>query len=169
MILAALLLAAGYILHLIATPFTGGMKFDLLLSFLFVALLLIPNVRINIQTGILAGLIAALTTSFPGGQIPNLVDKLVVTLILCGLIRLLLPRLPLALTAPIVAVVGTLLSGGVFLATALAITELPAPFMLLYKTVVLPATLANALLTTALAMAVRRAASRFSPRLVGAK
>ena len=70
----ALLLAIGTLLHLITPGYGGGMKPDLLLSMLFIVILLKPKLQPTIVAGILAGLLAALTTTFPGGQLPNIID-----------------------------------------------------------------------------------------------
>lgn len=158
-ILCSLLLAIGYILHLLITPFLGGMKPDLLLSMLFISLLLVDNFQVNIQTGILAGLIAAATTTFPGGQIPNIIDKLAVTLFLIVVLKLLRQRIPLAISAAITALAGTLVSGSVFLLSALAIAGLPTSFISLFVVVVLPATVVNTVITTGLVIVLRPALS----------
>lgn len=161
MLLSAMLLSAGYVLHLLVTPLAGGMKFDLLLSTLFVALLLIRDFRTNLLTGLLAGLIAALTTSFPGGQLPNILDKLVVTLFVIVLVRATAGRLPVLVTAVLAAGLGTLLSGAVFLSTALLLSGLPLPFSVLFTTIVVPATLANCFLTGTMAAALKPVSARY--------
>jgi hypothetical protein len=153
-IFSALLLAIGYVLHLVAAPFLGGMKPDLLLSMLFIALLLVDDVQVNLQTGLLAGLIAAMTTTFPGGQIPNIIDKLIVTLLLMAVLKLIRGRLPQPILAGTLALLGTLVSGSVFLLSALFIVGLPAPFEALFVAVVLPATLANTVITAGMVVAL---------------
>jgi len=119
----------------------------LLLSTLFVALLLIRDFRTNLLTGLLAGLIAALTTSFPGGQLPNILDKLVVTLFVIVLVR--------------AAGLGTLLSGAVFLSTAPQLNGLPLPFSVRFTTIAVPATLANCFRTETMAAALKPVSARY--------
>jgi hypothetical protein len=76
-IIISLLLAIGYIMHQIVPGTIGNMKFDLMLSFIFVALFISRDFKSTILTALLGGFITALTTTFPGGQIANVVDKLV--------------------------------------------------------------------------------------------
>lgn len=156
-IICALLLAIGHVLHLLVTPFLGGMKFDLLLSMLFVALLVMDNPRVNIATGLLAGLLTAATTTFPGGQIPNMIDKIIVTLVLVSMLQVFRHRLSLPVLAGLMGVFGTLLSGTIFLTSALFIVGLPAPFATLFLGVVVPATVANGFITVVVALAVKPA------------
>ena len=59
------------------------------------------------------------------------------------LIKVLADRVPIVVAAGIIGAVGTLFSGAVFLLSALALVGIPAPFEILYATVVLPATVAN--------------------------
>src|SRR5690606_33145384 len=86
-IFTTLLLAIGLIMHQITPGILGGMKFDFLLIFMFVSLLLNHRFENAILTGILGGLLSAMTTSFPGGQIPNIIDKLVASLVIFVLIK----------------------------------------------------------------------------------
>lgn len=139
----ALLLAIGTLLHMITPAYGGGVKPDLLLGTFFIVLLLKRDFKSSIIAGLLAGLLSALTTGFPGGQIPNIIDKLVTCLVVYGLISIGYGRINQKLLIGIVGIIGTLVSGSVFLSTALAIVGLPAPFMALFTTVVLPATIVN--------------------------
>lgn len=138
----ALLLAIGYVLHAITPSFIGGMKPDLLLSMLFVVLLLFRDVKLGLVAGLVAGILSALATTFPGGQIPNVIDKLVTSLVVMGLIYL-LQRVNDKVLAGIVGAIGTVVSGTVFLGSALILAGLPAPFKILFESVVLPAAAIN--------------------------
>lgn len=139
----AVLLSIGYLLHLVVPPIVLGMKPDLLLGMLFVIILLKRDLKLTIQASIVAGLIAALTTGFPGGQIPNMVDKIVSGLLVLGLVQLANGRLNPRITAAIVGGVGTLISGATFLGTAAILAGLPGSFSLLFTTIVVPATVVN--------------------------
>ncbi|MHB9145545.1 MAG: tryptophan transporter [Symbiobacteriia bacterium] len=138
----ALLLAIGYVLHAITPPLVGGMKPDLLLSMLFVILLLFRDLKLGIVAGAVAGILSALATTFPGGQIPNVIDKLITSLIVIGLIYL-LQKVNDKVLAGVVGLIGTVVSGTVFLGSALILVGLPAPFKILFTSVVLPAALIN--------------------------
>ncbi|MGI6227966.1 MAG: tryptophan transporter [Peptococcales bacterium] len=139
----SLLLAVGFILHAVVPGYGAGMKPDLLLAMLFVIILLKKDLKASLLAGVVAGIIAALTTTFPAGQIPNLIDKVAASLFVYLLVKVLADRIPNVITAGIIGSLGTILSGTVFLATALALTGLPAPFLVLFTTVVLPATVLN--------------------------
>lgn len=143
MILTSLLLAIGLVLHHVIPPIVAGMKPDFLLAMLFVALYINNNPKNALLAGILAGIFSALTTGFPGGQIANLVDKLITSYTVFLLINI-FSRVNAHLSVPVVAFIGTLVSGSVFLFTALKVVgSLPAPFSILFATVVLPAAVIN--------------------------
>lgn len=165
MIETALFLAIGYVLHAIVPPILMGMKPDLLLAMLFLVILRRPSFRNALLAGAIAGVITALTTSFPGGQIANLVDKIVTSLVVCALV-VAFSRVDRRVTAGLVGAVGTIVSGVVFLGTALVLVGLPGPFSALFTTVVLPAAALNTVavviifpLVTAIESRVRRAPS----------
>lgn len=143
LVLVALMLAIGAVLHQVTPGFIGGMKPDLLLSMLFISLLMFRNLRLGLVAGLAAGIISAATTTFPAGQIPNLIDKIVTTLVVLGVIQA-LGRVNDKVLAVIVGLIGTLVSGTVFLGSALILFQLPAPFTVLFTTVVLPTTAINA-------------------------
>ena len=143
----ALLLAVGFILHYL-TPAIGSMQID----FSLITLVLIINLNRNsfstcIASGVATGIFAGLTTKFPLGFVPNLIDKIVTTVVVYSLIRLLdKTALSSKIKAIAVNAVGTLVSGVVFLASALILVGLPAPFSLLFATVVIPAIVVNTVL-----------------------
>jgi hypothetical protein len=146
-IMIALLLAIGYIMHQIIPGTIGNMKFDLMLSFIFVALFISRDFKSTILTALLGGFITALTTTFPGGQIANIVDKLV-TCIAVYLMLKVSDKLKFKQAAKgIVAFVGTLISGSTFLYTAMVLVGLPAPFPVLFAGIVLPTAVTNVFVT----------------------
>lgn len=141
----ALLLAIGYILHTVIPGYGGGMKPDLLLAMLFIAILLYPSFKSALLAGLIAGLITALTTSFPGGQLPNIIDKLLTSILVLGLVKVAYGRVNRYVLSGLIGIIGTLFSGVVFVGSALLIVGLPpgASFGLLMTTVVLPAAALN--------------------------
>ena len=144
-IFTALLLAIGFILHQITPGILGGMKFDFLLAFVFISLLLNRSFHNSMLTGLLGGLLSAMTTSFPGGQIPNVIDKLATCLALFLILKYLPHEKINSIVVALLAAVGTFISGTVFLLAALLITGLPVPMSALMLTVVLPTLLVNAI------------------------
>ena len=140
----ALLLAVGFLLHYV-TPAIGSMQID----FSLITLILVINLSKNhfstcIVSGIVTGIFSGITTKFPLGFVPNLIDKIVTTVFIYLLIKLLdKTALSSKIKAIAVNAVSTLVSGVVFLGSALILVGLPASFGLLFVTVVLPAIVVN--------------------------
>lgn len=147
LVLMALLLGIGTVLHMIP-GFMSGMKPDMLLTMMFLAIILFPDKKNVLVVAIATGILSALTTGFPGGQVPNIIDKLVTAFAVLGLYHGLKRFKLTAVTASVLTILGTLISGTVFLISALLIVGLPggATFMPLFIAVVLPATAMNTVL-----------------------
>src|SRR5690554_5449461 len=133
LVLAALLMGIGLVLHAVFPGIFAGMKPDFSLIMLCIVVMVIPDRRVAIVAGIVTGIITALTTTFPMGQIPNVVDKIVTTAVLIGLVAL----VPRKVLPPVIGIIGTLVSGTVFLSTAALLSGLPASFGALMVAVVL--------------------------------
>lgn len=144
LVINSLLLAIGAILHQLTPPIVLGIKPDFSLAMLFIIILLNEDYKSCISAGIITGILSAATTAFPGGQLPNLIDKFItanaIFLLLYPIRKTLNNQVKMILTA----IIGTLLSGTVFLVSALIIVGLPASFKLLFLSVVLPSTALNA-------------------------
>ena len=140
----SLLLAVGFILHYV-TPAIGSMQID----FSLITLVLIIAFNKNsfntcIASGIATGIFAGLTTKFPLGLIPNIIDKIVTTVAMYFLIKLLdKTSLQSRIKTVVVYAMGTLISGITFLTSALILVGLPASFGLLFVTAVIPAVVIN--------------------------
>ena len=152
MVINALLLAIGAILHQVTPALGLPMQPDFALSMLFVIMIINNNdYKTNIIAAIITGVFTALTTKFPGGQLPNIIDKLVTVnvmyLLLLFLNKILdlikLNNLKENLLVLISFPLGTLISGSTFLLSAKYISGLPADFSILFITVVIPALLIN--------------------------
>ncbi len=143
LIMSSLLLAIGMVLHQIVPPFLFGMKPDFLLSMMFIAIALSDDYKLTLLIGLAAGLLTAATTTFPGGQIPNIVDKIITCNLVYLMLKALNNKLNNQLKMLIVSVIGTLVSGTAFLGTALLLVGLPGPFLALIVAVVIPATVFN--------------------------
>ena len=130
----ALLLAVGFLLHY----FTPAIGLPMQIDFSLITLILIINLNKNnfnvgIASGIATGIFSGMTTKFPAGLIPNIIDKILTTVAVYLLIKLLdKTTLSSKIKAIAVNAVGTLVSGIVFLGSALLLTGLPAPFSLLF-------------------------------------
>ena len=141
----ALLLAVGFILHAV-TPVLG---LQMQPDFSLITLVLVITLNKNnfgscIAAGIATGIFSGITSKFPMGLIPNIIDKIVTTIAVYFLVKLLdKTALHSKVKAVITNAVGTLISGTVFLVSALLLVGLPASFKLLFITVVLPAIVIN--------------------------
>ena len=93
--LSALLVAIGFVLHQIVPgiPFLGGMKMDFLLVMMFFSIFLMDSYKEVFAVSLVCGILSAMTTTFPGGQIANIVDKLVTGAIIYLLFRALEGRM----------------------------------------------------------------------------
>lgn len=149
----AILLAVGALLHQITPAIGLPMQPDFSLVMLFVIMLInSEDYKTSMIAAVITGVFTALTTKFPGGQIPNVIDKVVtanfIYLIIFAINKIKLisnlsnknrRNIVLALVFPS----GTLISGTIFLLSAQFIVGLPAPFIALFLTVVLPSTVIN--------------------------
>ncbi len=144
----SLFLAIGVILHQITPPLVNGMKPDFLLAMIFIIILLNDDYKSILITALAAGIFSAATTGFPGGQLPNIIDKFVT----CNILYILLIPVKKILNNQIkiilISSLGTILSGWVFLLSALLLVGLPAPFSILFFSIVLPAALINTVVTS---------------------
>lgn len=142
---ASILIALGYILHQLVpgVPFLGGMKMDFLLVTMFLSLLFMDKYKEALAVSLVCGIITAMTTTFPGGQVANLVDKFVTGSLFFGVHRnlahLVNPRYELVLGT----FIGTLVSGCIFLAVGLLVSGTPVSFRSLYIGIVLPTSVLN--------------------------
>lgn len=141
LIITSLLLAIGLILHQIIPGIFLGMKPDLLLVFMILSLTLTKDFKITIITGIVAGILGALTTTFPGGQLPNIIDKVITSIIVYGLYKNFNSNSPLKLGC--IYFIGTIISGSIFLGSSLILFGLPAPFLILFISIVVPTSIIN--------------------------
>lgn len=140
-IITSLLLAIGLILHQITPGIFFGIKPDFLLVFMILSIILTKNFKVTFITGIVAGVLCALTTSFPGGQLPNIIDKVITSTIVYFIYKSYDSNSSLRLT--IIYFIGTMISGSIFLSSALILFGLPAPFFILFVSVVLPTSVLN--------------------------
>lgn len=141
----SLLLAVGFLLHYVTPAIGLPMQID----FSLITLILVITLNRNsfntcVASGVATGIFSGLTTKFPFGLVPNIIDKITTAIAVYLLLKLLdKTALHNKIKAVITNAVGTLVSGTVFLCSALLLVGLPAPFSLLFVTVVIPATIVN--------------------------
>jgi hypothetical protein len=138
----ALLMGIGAVLHTVIPP-VYNIKPDMLLTMMFLGIILFPEFTSVLLLAVVAGIISALTTGLPGGQIPNIIDKLVTASVFFGLFMALGKVRKSIVSVGILTAVGTLISGTIFLTSAFFIVGLPGPFIALFVAAVLPAIVVN--------------------------
>ncbi|WP_066295061.1 tryptophan transporter [Bacillus sp. FJAT-29937] len=146
----ALLVGMGAVLHAVVPGFFLGMKPDMMLTMMFLGIVLFPDKKSVLLLAIVTGVIAALTTTFPGGQIPNIIDKPIAAIVFLGLFTALKRYQKSIVSVAILTAVGTIVSGVAFLGSALLIVGLPGPFTALFAAVVLPAAAVNTIVMVVL-------------------
>jgi hypothetical protein len=144
MIMSSLFLSIGLILHQVMPPILFGMKPDIMLCMMFIAIAINKDYKMTILIGLVAGILTASTTTFPGGQLPNIIDKFVTANCIYLLFKVFEDKFSNQIQMIIAAIIGTLISGTVFLGSALVLVGLPGPFKALMIGVVLPSTILNA-------------------------
>lgn len=84
----------------------------MMLLMMFLAIALFPEKKNVFIVALAAGAISAMTTTFPGGQIPNIIDKLVTAFLFYLLFISLKKFSTSVVTVSILTAVGTIISGG---------------------------------------------------------
>ncbi|NME95657.1 ECF transporter S component [Clostridium cochlearium] len=144
LVLTSVFLAIGFILHQVTPPLFLGMKPDFLLIMMFISIYLVDNYKTAMVIGLCSGVLTAMTTTFPGGQLPNFIDKIITCQIVYILFKILDNKFRNNINIVLVSMIGTFISGSIFLGSAFYIVGLPTSFKTLILSVVLPATLINA-------------------------
>ena len=151
LVLMSLLVAVGAALYLIIPAYGEGMKPDFMLTMMFVGILLFPQTKNVFLLAVTTGVISGLFSSFPGGFIPNIIDKFVTAFVVYAIILAVKKFAGNLVTATVITGLGTILSGSVFLSVALFILGVTIPgldspmvaFTTLFTIVVLPAIAMN--------------------------
>lgn len=143
LVLMAMLVAVGAALYLAIPGFNGGMKPDFMLTMMFVGIFLFPDRRSVFILAITTGVLSGLFSTFPLGFFPNIVDKLITAFVIYAVVVSLKRISNHLIGATVIAGVGTLLSGFIFLSVAIFILGVELPFTALFVTVVLPAVVLN--------------------------
>lgn len=163
--ISGILLSVGFILHQLAPAGIGAVTFDYMTAILFIIIAVNKDFQTSLVAGIAAGIIAALTTKFPGGQIPNIIDKITAAIFVYFLMRL-LENLPRDVKMGLVGLLGTIVSGSAFLGSASIIAGLPGTFSALFVGVVLPTAISNIFVCAFLYRLVTSSIKKVSPALL---
>lgn len=162
MIINSILLAIGAVLHQVVPPILFGMKPDISLAMLFIILIFNKDYKTCVCSGVIAGILAAATTTFPGGQFANVIDKFITINVMFVLVKPFRDRLSNQINIVLATAVGTVVSGTAFLTVVLLTVGLGTSFNALFLSVVLPAAVVNtivgAILFNIINIAVKRGA-----------
>src|SRR5690625_4735619 len=145
LIILSLLVGIGAVLHTVAPPILFGMRPDMLPAMMFLGIMLFPRLQYVLLLSIVTGVVSALTTTFPGGQIANMIDKPITAFVFLAMFLAIKNMVNGNISAPVLAAIGTIISGSIFLGTGLFIlgADVGAGYLTLLLTVVLPATAVN--------------------------
>ncbi len=155
MILNSILIAIGALLHQITPALGLPMQPDFAIAMLFIIILINKDYKTTLIASIIMGLITAMTTKFPGGQLPNIIDKLITAHVIYFMYKVMGNKISDNIKILSALSFGTIVSGLSFLISASIIVGLPGNFITLVTLVVLPATLMNILLGTVLYKSIR--------------
>jgi len=139
----SLLVGMGAVLHAVIPNIVLGMKPDMLLTMMFLGIILFPEKKSVMLLAIVSGVVSGITSTFPGGLIPNIIDKPVTAALFLLLFTLFKKYQTNLVAVGVLTAVGTLISGIAFLTSAYFIVGLPGPFAALFAGVVLPAAALN--------------------------
>jgi len=142
LVVLALLAGIGVVLHTVMPAFLS-IKPDMMLAMMFLGIILVPEIKSVMLLAIVTGVLSGITTTFPGGTLPNIIDKPITALIFFGLFLALKKFQKSIITVGVLTAIGTLVSGTVFLTAAYFLVGLPGPFAALFAAAVLPATVLN--------------------------
>jgi hypothetical protein len=136
------------------------MKPDLLLVMMFLAIMLAPTKQNVLIASMAAGVISALTTGMAGGQIANIVEKPITAFIFLGLFVLAQKVKVNTISAVLLTVIGTIVSGTLFLLVAMVVAGLPGSLFSFIGMIVLPTSAISGLIM----FFIYPVANRFSKR-----
>lgn len=120
--ISAIFMALGLVLHLMVPGVFFGVKPDFLLSMIFISLMIVDDSKEALLIGVAGGIMSALTTGFPGGQIPNFIEKIITSLAVFYMIKTMNKNFSIPKIILIFAL-GTMISGTMFLTIALTMTK----------------------------------------------
>lgn len=152
--ISGVFMALGLVMHFMVPGVFFGVKPDFLLSMMFISLMITSDIKEALLIGVAGGIMSALTTGFPGGQIPNFIEKIITSLVVFSIIKTMKNTYSIPKVILIFAL-GTLVSGTMFLTIALTMTKQLNLFAPSFPAV-LVAMLVNAILGIFLYQATKR-------------
>lgn len=166
LVILSLLVGIGAVLHAVAPPIIFGMKPDMLLAMMFLGIMLFPQIKYVMLLSLVTGAISALTTSFPMGQLANMIEKPLTALVFLGLFLLVRNMVSHNILAPILTAIGTLVSGSLFVSIGLFVLGAAIPgqgFLTLFIGVVLPTVAFNTVIMVVIFPVIQAIMKRSQP------
>lgn len=147
LVLMALLVGVGTALYVAIPGFAGGVKPDFMLTMMFIGIFLFPQVKETFLLALSTGVLSGLFTTVPGGFIPNIIDKAITGFVFLAIVLVAQKVSQHIAVNTILVMLGTALSGAIFLGTLLFVfnASLPATFSALFIGAVVPAMAFNAI------------------------
>lgn len=139
LVVSCFLLSIGFVSHTLIPGLFGGIRPDFLLAMMILAIAMNLSFKMAVVCGVLAGILAAFSTSFPGGELLSLVDKFVAAMLVYYLLKV-------SDNITLITFLGTMASGIVFVFGALLMNGLDLGMMNLLFLVVIPTAILNALM-----------------------
>ncbi len=139
----AILIAIGVILHIAAPSIGLPAQPDFAVAMLFIIMLLNKDYKTTIISGVIMGVFTALTTKTAGGQIPNIIDKIVTCNIIYLVLMPLRDKINKNIQAIIILLLGTLVSGFTFLTSLAVIYGIEGTITAAVIAIVLPTAVVN--------------------------
>lgn len=158
--ISTLFLTLGLVLHITVPGTVGLMKPDFMMAFFFFALFELQSFREVAVISIVCGFLTAMTTSMPGGEIANVVDKLITGPLVFYSYQFLVNRISPKVTSCFISGMGTLISGVIFLSVVQALGGIQLPFQMFLFGIILPAMVVNSLLV----LLVSKVLDRIKPK-----
>lgn len=143
LVFLSLLMGIGAVLHAALPSIFLTVKPDMMLTMMFLGIILFPNKKFVFLLGAVAGVITALTTGVPGGQIPNIIDKFVTAFVFFGMFLAVSKFNKSVISLAVLTAIGTLISGSIFLGSVALFADLPGSFLTLFTALVLPTAALN--------------------------
>lgn len=164
LIILSLLVGIGAVLHAVIPPLFFGVKPDMLLAMMFLGIVLFPKPKYVLIIALGTGIMSALTTSAPGGQIANMIDKPITAFIFLAVFLLIKDRINVNISVPALTGIGTLISGSIFVTVISIIGGIPEGGLLALLTlVVLPAMVINTIVMAVIYPVVQGILKRSNP------
>lgn len=135
MITNAILIAIGIVLHQITPALGLTIQPDFALAVMFIIMLTNRDYKTTLITGLIVGVFTALTTKSPGGQLPNILDKLITCNIMYLFLLMTKNRVSRYIEAGVLLVVGTFISGTIFVSSMIFVMGVEMPFLIMLPVV----------------------------------